>query len=189
VQHQPGNLAADGQRVGAGDRRPHRRSGDQPAAKAAPANNMATNSSPLPKHRREEPVLPLPIRSRTTLMNHKKAIPANGTKFSATASVACTSSGTGSRVRSAGASRRTTWYARTGSAATLCDRNGLAVADQHDIDATIGSSTATNLAHRVPMAAEGVDDDLLELLQAEPGEVAERALTTETPPDMGQGPS
>jgi hypothetical protein len=39
------------------------------------------------------------------------------------------------------------------------------------------------------MAAEGVGNDLLQLLQAEPGEVAERALTTEPPSDMGQGPS
>ena len=38
----------------------------------------------------------------------------------------CTSSGTGSRVRSAGPSRRAPWHARTRSAAALCDRKAYA---------------------------------------------------------------
>src|SRR5208283_3045569 len=60
-----------------------------PPAKAAPTNSMATNSRPLPrktdaKNRSSR----RPIRSRTTPMNHKKAIPANGTRSNAIAKVA-----------------------------------------------------------------------------------------------------
>ncbi len=55
-----------------------------PPATAAATNSMPTNSRPLPrktvaKKRSSRP----PIRSRSTPMNQRKAIPANGTRFSA----------------------------------------------------------------------------------------------------------
>jgi transposase len=67
VQQQPGDLATDGQGAGAGDRRPRRRAGDQPASEGGPTNNMATNSSPLPKNTdAKNRSSRCPIRSRTT---------------------------------------------------------------------------------------------------------------------------
>ena len=55
-----------------------------PPAKAAAANSMATNSSPLPRNTEaKNRSSRCPIRSRTTPMNHKKAMPAKGTRFSA----------------------------------------------------------------------------------------------------------
>ena len=64
---------------------------DDAAAMVAPAtaaatNSMPTNSRPLPRNtvanRRSSRS---PIRSRSTPMNHRKAIPANGMRFRATA--------------------------------------------------------------------------------------------------------
>jgi Ulp1 family protease len=50
---------------------------------------MATNSRPLPRNTvAKNRSSRWPIRSRTTPTNHKKAIPANGMRFSATATVA-----------------------------------------------------------------------------------------------------
>jgi hypothetical protein len=80
---------ADGQRVGAGGADRSDTLAISPPANAAPTNNMATNSSPLPKNTdAKNRSSRCPIRSRTTPMNHKKAIPANGTRFSANAMVA-----------------------------------------------------------------------------------------------------
>ena len=73
-----------GQRVGAGDRRSRAAAAISPPAKAAATNSMATNSSPLPRNTEaKNRSSRCPIRSRTTPMNHKKAIPAKGTRFSA----------------------------------------------------------------------------------------------------------
>ena len=85
VQQAPGEVAAQRQRVRAGART------DDEAAMVAPAtaaatNSMPTNSRPLPRNtvanRRSSRS---PIRSRSTPMNHRKAIPANGMRFRATA--------------------------------------------------------------------------------------------------------
>jgi len=58
----------------------------RPPATAAPTNSMATNSRPLPKNTvAKNRSSRSPIRSRTTPTNHKKAIPANGMRFSAIA--------------------------------------------------------------------------------------------------------
>src|SRR6478752_9757677 len=59
-----------------------------PPATAAEAKNMARNKSPLPKKTvAKKRSSSSPSRSRKTPMNHKNAMPAKGTKFSATATV------------------------------------------------------------------------------------------------------
>src|SRR5438034_914549 len=61
----------------------------RPPATAAATNSIATNNSPLPRNTvAKNRSSRAPIRSRSTPMNHKKAIPANGTRFSATATAA-----------------------------------------------------------------------------------------------------
>ena len=60
-----------------------------PPAMAAPTNNMATNSRPLPRNTvAKKRSSRSPIRSLSTPMNHRNAIPANGTRFKATATAA-----------------------------------------------------------------------------------------------------
>jgi hypothetical protein len=55
----------------------------------------------------------------------------------------------------------------------------LSVPNEYQIHATIDAPAAAYLPHLVPMAAEGVGNDLLELLPAERGEVTQRALVAE----------
>jgi hypothetical protein len=58
----------------------------RPPDTAAAANSMATNSRPLPRNAvAKKRSSRSPIRDRTTPMNQRKAMPANGTKFSAMA--------------------------------------------------------------------------------------------------------
>src|SRR5258705_4435610 len=59
-----------------------------PPATAAEANSIARKKSPLPRKTvaKKRSSIP-PRRPRSTPMNHKKAIPANGTRFSARATV------------------------------------------------------------------------------------------------------
>ena len=60
-----------------------------PPDTAAATNSMATNSRPLPRNTlAKNRSSRSPTRSRTTPMNQRKAMPANGTKFSATATAA-----------------------------------------------------------------------------------------------------
>src|SRR4029077_7318061 len=59
-----------------------------PPATAAEAKSMARNRSPLPRKTvAKKRSSSSPNRSRTTPMNHKKAMPANGTRFSARATL------------------------------------------------------------------------------------------------------
>ncbi len=59
-----------------------------PPAMAAEANNMARNKSPLPRNTVAKKRSSFsPSLSRTTPMNHKKAIPANGSRFKANVTV------------------------------------------------------------------------------------------------------
>ena len=56
-----------------------------PPPMAAATNIMATNNRPLPRNTvAKKRSSRAPIRSRSTPMNHRNAIPANGTRFSAT---------------------------------------------------------------------------------------------------------
>src|SRR5258708_19384868 len=55
---------------------------------AAAANSIARNNKPLPKNTvAKKRSSSWPSRSRSTPMNHRKATPANGTRFNATAIV------------------------------------------------------------------------------------------------------
>jgi hypothetical protein len=57
-----------------------------PPPTAAATNSMATNSRPLPRNTvAKKRSSRSPIRSRSTPTNHRNAIPANGTRLSATA--------------------------------------------------------------------------------------------------------
>src|SRR5208282_4474598 len=59
-----------------------------PPATAAEANSMARNKSPLPRKTvAKKRSSSSPRRSRSTPMNHQKAMPANGTRFSARATL------------------------------------------------------------------------------------------------------
>ena len=59
-----------------------------PPATAAEANSMARNKSPLPRNTvAKKRSSKSPRRSRSTAMNHKKAMPAKGTRFGARATV------------------------------------------------------------------------------------------------------
>jgi hypothetical protein len=53
------------------------------------------------------------------------------------------------------------------------------VAGEDQVHSPIGPSATAHLAHPIPVTAEGIGDDLLELLPAERGEVAERALVVQ----------
>jgi hypothetical protein len=65
------------------------------------------------------------------------------------------------------------------------DHGGLAIADEHQVDLTVGRPAAADLPYTLVVAPERVGDDLLELLPAECREVAERALAAEPPgPDQ-----
>ena len=60
-----------------------------PPPNAAATNSMATNNRPLPRNTvPKKRSSRWPIRSLSTPMNHKKAIPANGMRFSAIATAA-----------------------------------------------------------------------------------------------------
>src|SRR6266436_9078859 len=59
-----------------------------PPPTAAEANSIARNRSPLPRKTvAKKRSSSSPRRSRSTPMNHKKAMPANGTRFSARATL------------------------------------------------------------------------------------------------------
>jgi hypothetical protein len=59
-----------------------------PPATVADAKSMAGNKSPLPRNTvAKKRSSRSPNRSRSTPMNHKKAMPANGTRFSARATL------------------------------------------------------------------------------------------------------
>ena len=61
----------------------------RPPAIAAATKSMATNNRPLPRNTvAKKRSSRSPIRSLSTPMNHRNAIPANGTRFSATATSA-----------------------------------------------------------------------------------------------------
>ena len=60
-----------------------------PPVIAAPVKIMATNNRPLPRNTvAKKRSSRLPIRSRSTRMNHRNAIPANGMRFKAIATAA-----------------------------------------------------------------------------------------------------
>ena len=64
---------------------PDEASARSPPPTAAATNNMATNNRPLPRNTvAKKRSSRSPIRSRSTPTNHRNAIPANGTRFSAT---------------------------------------------------------------------------------------------------------
>ena len=62
---------------------------NRPPATAAATNSMATNNRPLPRNTvAKNRSSRSPIRSRSTPMNQRKAMPANGMRFSAIATAA-----------------------------------------------------------------------------------------------------
>ena len=62
---------------------------NSPPETAAPTKSMATNNRPLPRNTvAKKRSSRWPTRSRITPMNHKKAMPANGTRFSAISTAA-----------------------------------------------------------------------------------------------------